>query len=720
MPNPQGLCSYIGPDNVARDESVSNSTLSEAGVYIVSVGINGLDDPSRFLNRWFDVEFFASPRELLRQWDGDARHSLIVAMTSAKKERTGICEVALADLEGIQSWFRVSVSFNRTGMKPRWSFVIIDISKECHSIEMHKAEEEHLRYIVEYNPQLPWIADSSGQIIDFTDRWLQSTGMSREEAVGEGWLNSTHPEDIDHVSGTIARCHETGEPFDVTVRLLVNGEYRWMRARGYPRRDETDNVVCWYGYTEDVHEKVLIDQQIRWDAEHDSLTGLHNRSYLSASLERALNTATAELHKVALLLVDLDNFKDVNDLLGHSAGDELLRKFADFLKSRAPEGAIIARLGGDEFAILLNDLDDESQAIDMAEKIMEVECDLNYGGRTIAYHASMGIGIFPEHGINANQLLRHADLALYRAKSNGRGQFQVFQKEMLDDMHERLAMVNRARTAAKEGRIFAYYQPKICLDTGELAGFESLLRWQDNLGKIHSPDKIFAAFDEKGVAELLGKTMIDHVLNDIQSWKAQSLQFHQVAINVSPVEMRQPLFVDNLIAALEAKNISSKEIEIEITEGVFLGASADSSRRSIERMSNAGIPLALDDFGTGYASLTHLRNLPVSTLKIDRSFVRSMHTAKSDLAIVAAIIAMSKAVGMRVVAEGIEDERHNQILKDLGCDIGQGFYFGKPVPSHEVPALIRGERWSSKENDDMLMKLEWLSNSSFRRVGGSG
>jgi EAL domain-containing protein (putative c-di-GMP-specific phosphodiesterase class I) len=315
--------------------------------------------------------------------------------------------------------------------------------------------------------------------------------------------------------------------------------------------------------------------------------------------------------------------------------------------------------------------------------------------------------------------MKNTDLALYRAKSNGRSQVQIFENELLDKMHERLAMVNRARTAAKDNRILAYYQPKICLETGELAGFEALLRWQDDKGNIHAPDKIYAAFEEKVVADMLGKAMINHVLNDMTYWKAGGLDVRQVAINASPAEMRQTTFVNNLIESLDNSGVSYGEIEIEITEGVLLGAGADASRKAIERMSALGIPLALDDFGTGYASLSHLRSLPISTIKVDRSFVSEIGNNPTDKAIVAAIISMGKAVGMRVVAEGIETEAQQDILKDLGCDVGQGFFFGRPVPSREVPSLVRGWNGTFYRNANRMKPIEELAGLPRRMISNA-
>jgi len=695
-------------DAHASGMGAKEDVLASAGVYVVHACAGRIEDPAGVLARWQDDGSAFSFRHALRQLDNGARSALLAAMRKAKSNGTGSCEISFSSGDERLRWFRVHLTYGSAAQSDaqsaggqsaesqsaqnqaaRWDIVFIDITREHAGAERLKLEAEHLYNVVDYNPQLPWIADANGRLIDFADHWVQAIGLPDGRNAREDWASICHPADLERVDKAIDEARETRQPFDFTARRLVHGEYRWMRARGYPRLDGAGNIMCWYGYSEDVHEKVLIDQQICWDAEHDALTGLYNRAYFSLALGDALSTATTAFRKVALILIDLDNFKDVNDSGGHGAGDVLLGKFADYLTESAPHGAMIARFGGDEFAVLLEGLTDESQAISLAQAIVGEEGEFKFGGRAFTYHASAGVGIFPDHGINANQLLRHTELALYSAKSKGRSQLQVFEKSMLADMHERLAMVNRARVAAKGHRIFAYYQPKVCLKTGALASFEALLRWQDGSGRIHPPATIYAAFEEKSVADMLGKAMIHQVMEDIARWKAAGLPFHSVAINASPAEMRHKAFVDNLIEGMEAHGISNDEIEVEITEGVFLGANADASRQSIQKMNERGIALALDDFGTGYASLSHLRNLPISTLKIDRSFVSDISGSNSDHAIVAGIVSMGRAMGLRVVAEGIENATQERLLKELSCEYGQGFYFSTPVPAREVPDLIR-------------------------------
>lgn len=560
---------------------------------------------------------------------------------------------------------------------------LLDVTADREVNEALRQSEEHLRYTVEYNPQLPWIADPTGRIIDVTDRWLSATGMSREVALGEGWFAVTHPEDMAAVQEKIVQALTSGIPFDVRARLRVNDDYRWMRAQGYPRRDAQGNIVRWYGYTEDIHERVLAEEQVRWDAEHDPLTGLLNRALFNARLEQSLKVALQSLCRVGVLLVDIDHFKEVNDLFGHHAGDALLQRYAEQLRTTLPADAVIARLGGDEFAILFPRLNDQQELIHWGEQILRLDEPV------AECRASVGAALFPEHGAHCSELLRHADIALYAAKEGGRCKVLAFESSMQDEVRERAAMVNRARTAAKSGDILAYYQPKVSLATGALIGFEALLRWRDATGRIHTPGSIMAAFEEHEVADLLGRTMLDHVVADVAKWRYMGLGYGSVSINAAPAEFRQATFAPRLIRSMEEAQLRPEDIEVEITEGVFLGRGSHHAKRAIAMLSEHGNRIVLDDFGTGFASLSHLRALPVNTLKIDRSFITDITEKNGDAAIVSAIINLGRNLGIEVVAEGLETIEQVNILKNFECDQAQGYYFGRPTPALQIPALIR-------------------------------
>lgn len=670
-------------------------TLGLAGVIRCTIDANGLCHPDDRAMQMFGVHPLGSAFGWLRALDRERRRRLFNLTRAMRRDGHADATLALADRSGQTRHVRTVARLHSNGMV---DLVMVDLTQELSEIDLLRRSEENLRLIVEYNPQLPWVADAEGRIIDFTDRWLENSGLERDEASGAGWLNATHPDDIEPVGQSIAHAHATGEPFDVRVRLMVNDQYRWMRAQAYPRRDDKGRIIRWYGYTEDIHESVLIEEQMRWNAEHDPLTDLPNRAMFNASLDRALNTAMAQFKKLGVLMLDVDNFKDVNDLMGHHAGDQLLKNFASRLMEIFGDRAVVSRLGGDEFAIMIEDVESREELAELAAKVLNIRETFFAVGRSLECRVSIGIAAFPDDGRVATELLRHADLALYRAKSLGRGQMQMFEQSLLEDMQERVAMINRARTAVRDGTILTYYQPKVSLQTGELVGFEALLRWRDSCGNIRSPAEIYAAFDDLDVADMIGQTMTSQAFADMAAWRARGLDYGHVAINVSSAELRREHFVRRFIENMAKFSIDPQAVEIEITEGVFLGAGADTVRKAIDELHMCNIPLALDDFGTGFASLSHLRSLPVNTLKIDRSFVSGVATRESDSAIVSALISLGRAFDMKVVAEGIEEEDQSIKLRQLGCDYAQGFLFSRPTASENVPALIQ----SWKENSAII------------------
>ena len=675
-------------------DGLADAALAVAGVSICHVDSRGVFAFDATAQAVFDVPAESRLATLLARTARSSRRELaetIRTVMSAPESRS--CEIDFASRDGRPIRVRVRAHMTE-GHCPGACVVVtlIDVTAEHAAIEALRQSEEHLRYTVEYNPQLPWIADANGRVIDVTDRWLAWSGMTREVALGEGWLHVAHPEDAEFVANQIVHAVQSGEKFDVRARLCLNGEYRWIRAQGYPRRDEKGNVIRWYGYTEDIHEHVLVENQTRWNADHDQLTGLINRTLFNTSLEEALGTALQSLRRVGVLLIDLDHFKEVNDIFGHHAGDALLQSYADQLRAVLPPNAVIARLGGDEFAVLFPRLEAREELLHWGEAIIGLRQGVAEEGGAVDCRASIGAAIYPEHGQQSSELMRHADIAMYAAKEGGRGKLLLFEARMQDEVRERAAMVTRARTAADNGDILAFYQPKVSLSTGALMGFEALLRWRDGNGQIHAPGSIHAAFEDTEVADLLGQKMLEHVVADIVRWRAAGLSFGSIALNAAPAEFRRVNFAPRLIRAIAESGVGTDAIEVEITEGVFLGRGADHAKEAINTLSDHGIAIVLDDFGTGFASLSHLRALPVDTMKIDRSFISEITEANGDGAIVSAIVNLGRTLGIKVVAEGIETIAQADALRAFGCEFAQGYFFGRPTPADQIADLIRNWR----------------------------
>lgn len=597
---------------------------------------------------------------------------------------------------GGDRWVRIT-AFDASTVRPHagWIISLLDVTKEHSELELIRQRAEHLHHTVEMNPQIPWCGEADGRLVEVTDRWLKLTGLTREQALGfDAWSLTTHPEDIGMAAAAMTHSMTTGTPLDIRVRVrVVQSGYRWFRATAYPRRDEKGNVIRWYGYTEDIHEHVLVEQKIRWTAEHDALTGLPNRMLFNKRLEGAIEQALQKISRVGLLLLDVDQFKEVNDLLGHDAGDALLRYFSQKLVVALPSSATIARIGGDEFAVLLPEITTQQELVSHCTAIFDaLKEPFRFAGRNVDCRTSIGAALYPDHGQRSSELMKHADLALYSAKSSGRGRMMLFEASMHDEMRRRVAMVNRGRAAVEEGSIVPYYQPKVSMSTGKIVGFEALLRLREKRGRVFTPATISAAFEELDVAEAIGEVMLEKVVADMVAWRKEGLAFGHVAINAAPAEFRRSVLADRVIEKLEQAGIPARELQLEVTEGVFLGRGAENAESTIRQLHDYGVNIALDDFGTGFASLSHLRQFPVDTLKIDRSFVSDVAHLSDDAAIVAAIVSLGRNLGIKVVAEGVETPEQAMTLRAQGCEYGQGYLFCRPTPSEEIPALLRGWR----------------------------
>lgn len=579
---------------------------------------------------------------------------------------------------------------------PALFVTLLDRTEEREEIVDLNRSVEHLWYTVELNPQMPWVADSENGVTRVTERYLKMVGLAEEDALGFlGWMHVLHPEDLSRMQSTVGQAMLAGAPHDVRCRFkMADGSYRWMRSRAFPRRDDEGNIVRWYGYTEDIHEIVLKEIEVRWAAEHDPLTGLPNRALFNQRLDELTARASEGLGRLGLVMLDLDHFKDVNDILGHHAGDRLLAEFAKVLRETITIEATVSRLGGDEFAILLPEIAGPESVEALIEDIFTaLKTPLRLNGREFDCRASAGSAIFPLHATNASELFKHADIALYEAKNAGRGRFMSFEPAMRSKMQRRVAMINIGREAVENKRLLPYYQPQISLQTGEVTGFEALLRRRDRTGQICLPGTIAEAFNDFEVAEAIGIAMLDMVVADMVDWRDQGLEFGKMSINASAAEFRNRDFLNRLIDSIDGAGIPRDRLVIEVTEGVFVGRSAPLAGEMIAELKQAGFGISLDDFGTGYASLTHLREIPFDALKIDRSFIQDLFgTGASDsAAIVSAVIKLAQGLGKTVVAEGIETDQQAQFLRQHGCSTGQGYLFGRPAPKAVVDDILSGQ-----------------------------
>ena len=559
--------------------------------------------------------------------------------------------------------------------------------------------EERYRYTIALSPLIAWTADALGGLLHVDARGLALTGSTLDALRGERFLALVHAEDRTQMTARWRNNATLGDPVDQELRIrLHDGTYRWHRMRAAPRRDAHGAILRWYGTIEDVHERKLADEAVRWAAGHDQLTGAVSRGAFYDGLHDAVTAAARHDQHVALLLLDLDNFKQINDQFGHDVGDALLKEVAARLARAVEAPMMVGRVGGDEFTLFVARPDQPSLTAAVAKALAVFDQPFHSGEIRYPCRSSVGVAFYPAHGGDAETLRKNADLALYDAKAAGGGGVRYFHNALRLQMQQRLSMLSMARDALQRDRIMPYYQPKIDLRTDAITGFEALLRWNHDSRGVQLPGSIAAAFEDPDLAIRLGARMQERVIADIRRWRRRGLVFGRIAINASAAEFRDGTFGSRLLRSLADAHVPASCIELEITETVILSHNANHVLGIISELSAAGITIALDDFGTGYASLTHLKQFPVDVLKIDRSFIAELND-QCDGAIVRAIVGLGRNLGIKTVAEGIETESQRARLFSRGCAEGQGNLFSLPVPAAKVPQLLKSSGSRSKPRD---------------------
>jgi diguanylate cyclase (GGDEF)-like protein/PAS domain S-box-containing protein len=431
--------------------------------------------------------------------------------------------------------------------------------------------------------------------------------------------------------------------------------------------------------------------ELTWTATHDPLTGLPNRvlfhSHLSAACEGG-----GPADSFAVLHLDLDHFKEVNDAYGHAAGDSLLKQFAERLKPCFQATGTVARLGGDEFAIILHSCSEIDAERIGAKLIEQLRTPFEHDGYVLDCKTSIGIGVYPTHGTTPDALLRSADLALYSAKGSGRSTSRLYNGTMGNEEQKRTSMLALGRDALARDAILPFYQPKINLRNGTLVGFEALLRWCHPRTGVRPPAELAPCFEHIEIGSELTKRMLAGITLDMRDWLDRGLDFGSVAMNASSADFHDGDFADRLLDTLHQRGIPTRHFQLEVTESVFLGRGAEKVGEALTLLSAEGVEIALDDFGTGYASLRHLRLFPVSGIKIDRSFVQDLDVSADATEIIRAVINLAQSLRMHVVAEGVETAAQADRLAFMGCDQGQGFLYSRAVPGSDVAGLLKSLR----------------------------
>lgn len=609
--------------------------------------------------------------------------------------------------QGTPKWWDNTVTLVRgtEQEEPRLLVVSREATERVQFLEALKQSEERFRLAAKTAAMGIWDYDAAEARIRWSDELKQILGVSRETPeTYSGFLDLVHPEDCWKVEDNLSAALDDGRDANLEkmlrIRRASDGQERWLATSGCKSWTPWGQLSRVMITVRDVTEENEAQARVQWSATHDSLTRLPNRALFQQELEHAVSRARSSTGKVGLLMLDVDHFKQINDMLGHDAGDLFLQAFAERLRGSVRSSDLVARLGGDEFAVILRELRDEDEIQDAVERVMRrLREPFIHAGRILDCRATIGACVYPDQSDDPDELLKNADIALYAAKDAGRSRVMVYRPAMRADMQRRTSMLNLAREALDKGWTTAFYQPKVALHSGEVKGFEALLRWRHPRLGIQLPGTISAAFEDLDLANALSDRMLDQVVSDMRRWLENGLDFGHVAINASAAEFRQDDFAERVLARLRSAEIPTRHLELEVTETVFLGRGAEFVDRALKTLSSEGIKIALDDFGTGYASLSHLKQFPVDTIKIDRSFVSDLEEDPDDAAIIRAVLNLGHSLGIQIVAEGVETPVQAAYLWAQGCDLGQGHLFGKPLPSGRVPLLLKNwnpaKRWRS-------------------------
>ena len=563
-----------------------------------------------------------------------------------------------------------------------------DLKKEISERKMAQERVQVLSQAVEQSPISVIITDSKGEIEYVNSSFEINTGYRLAEAVGKEAADLGIGINLGGHNRDLQNSLRKGMTWEREIQSKrKSGEIYWEKAHVAPVIDSLGNATHYLFVSEDISLRKEQEAHIYHQAHYDALTDLPNRFLALDRLNQKIVEAERDNKLVAVVFLDLDGFKKVNDTLGHEVGDKLLVKAADRLRTIVRGPDTVARLGGDEFVIILGGLSAVSNVSGIIEKILDsLKEAFLIDNRQLILTASAGISIFPSDGNNVSELLRNADSAMYHSKEIGRNTFSFFTKAMNEEVARQLAIEEQLHGAIERNELEVYYQSQIDIKNNKIIGAEALVRWTNQaLGSV-SPVEFIPVAEQTGIIIPLGEFVLKQALKTIKKWRAVKGEDFRIAVNLSPRQFHEPTLVENIKKALSEAQVESELLELEITEGVLM-LGHDFIDNALDELSELGVFIAMDDFGTGYSSLSYLRKYPFDILKIDRSFVEDISNEQADKELISATVAMAHGLGLKVVAEGVETDQQYQFLKKVGCDYAQGYLFSKPMPEEELLAL---------------------------------
>jgi diguanylate cyclase (GGDEF)-like protein/PAS domain S-box-containing protein len=573
--------------------------------------------------------------------------------------------------------------------------------------ELRRATEElsdadaRYRAVVEQIPAIVYtdVVDDTMTTIYVSPQIEELLGILPEEYIADPdlWAKQLHPDDKEHAVQSYLEGRASGEPFSFEYRLLArDGRVVWFRDSAVVGNDRAGSPAFVHGVMFDITERKKAEEQVAFLAYHDNLTGLPNRTMFEELLELGLARARRHDLSVAVLCIDVDDFKLVNESLGYEAGDALLRAVAERLGEATRETDLVARQGGDEFLLLLADIEGGSvpgfEGTDGAILVVEsvaarvhesLRAPFNVAGTELYVSASIGISMFPHDADDASALLKNADAAMYQSRKTVPGSYVLHWRQS-EEALGKLSLTTRLRKAVENRNWQLHYQPVVELAEGKMVGVEALIRWADPNGGLVPPGDFIPLAEEMGLIEAIGDWVVEELGRQDRAWREDGLGM-EISFNLSPRQLWQPDLAQKILGRLDACAVDPGNVVVEITESTAM-IDPDRTQRILTDLHDRGLRLAIDDFGTGYSSLSRLKHLPVDILKIDRTFVREVDSDPEAGSMVCAIIGLADSLGMTPLAEGIETEAEWRFLLDHGCPLGQGYFFSRPVPASEITA----------------------------------
>jgi len=534
-----------------------------------------------------------------------------------------------------------------------------------------------------------WRLNIQNNILEWSDETYRIFGVSKDTPLTYGsFLEQIHPEDVKMVNNAWQEALR-GAKYEVEHRIIVKNETKWVKEYARLETDESGKLFSVIGMVQDITEQKLYQEKLETLANYDSLTGLANRTLLMSHLQNSIEQAKRSKTQIALLVFDLDRFKDINDSYGHSSGDELLQYIASSFSSCLGEGSIVGRIGGDEFAVVMENMTHPEDAGRLAsEMIHTLSLDYKLSAKAVIHvGVSIGIALYPNDGTNASDLLQHSDTALYKSKADGRGTYSYYTDELTELARKRIECENDLRRAIENNEFEVYYQPQVHIASGRILGAEALVRWNHPQKVLVPPIEFIPIAEELGLISSIGEWVLNETCRQGKIWLDLGHRL-TLAVNISAHQVRFqniPLMVEQ---ALKKSGYKANHLELELTESALMQREEETVEM-LHLLRAKGIRLAIDDFGTGYSSLSYLKRFPIDVLKIDKSFVDDIPYDMDDMAIVSAIIAMGQALGFQLLAEGVEREDQLEFLKEKGCTMFQGYLKSKPVPALEFEKLLQ-------------------------------